>query len=193
MGKQKEVSSVGFRIVARLTNTGVSETDGIHIYQQMQWNEKTTLGFYFCLPFRGRIHTQIATRNVNLTFILIYTHPPLKTSTVATNVQALLSPIARYYIYLVSEQLKCVLLMIEAVNVEKCQTATDKTSKNKTHPPTYVKLTFLVAIWVPLRPREVTPEFSITQKIETHAANFHYSLFCTTSYFIWAMPYTFVA
>ena len=34
----------------------------------------------------------------------------------------------------------------KAVNVEKCQTATDKTSKNKTHPPTYVKLTFLVAI-----------------------------------------------
>ena len=35
------------------------------------------------------------------------------------------------------ERLKCILLTIEAVNVEKCQTATDKTFKNKTHPPSW--------------------------------------------------------
>ena len=97
---------------------------------------------------RGRIHTQIATRNVNLTFLLICTHPPLKTSTVATNVQAALlsSKHIGTTISYGKAVIKCVLLAIKAVNVEKCQTATDKTSKNKTHPPTYVKLTFLMAI-----------------------------------------------
>ena len=45
----------------------------------------------------------------------------------------------------------------------------------------------------PLRPREVTSEFPVAQNIETHAANFHYSLFIILYYIIFCLSYCCIA
>ena len=44
-----------------------------------------------------------------------------------------------------------------------------------------------------IRPREVTSEFPVAQKIETHAANFHYSLFIILYYIIFCLSYRCIA
>ena len=143
---------------------------------------------------RGSIHTQLATRNVNWTF-LFHTHPPTLETSIRGKRKTCLN--TRKYLYLllyyeaplkttdlpsgeVREfvcfvyfpwlgkilyrfvvikcvlQIECYIIQTNFIlcfyNIQKCQTATGKTSKKITHTPTNVKLTFLVASWVWMLP-----------------------------------------